>query len=44
MRRKGNDLQMGLNKSEIREIQRLLTKLLKRVDAGEITAEPAIRN
>lgn len=44
VRRKGNDLQMGLNKSEIREIQRLLTKLLKRVDAGEITAEPAIRN
>jgi hypothetical protein len=44
VRRKGNDLQMGLNKSEIREIQRLLTKLLKRVDTGEITAEPAIRN
>lgn len=41
VRRKGNDLQMGLNKSEIRAIHRLLTKLLERVDAGEITAEPA---
>ena len=41
VRRKGNDLQMGLNKSEIRAIHRLLTNLLERVDAGEITAEPA---
>ena len=37
VRRKGNDLQMGLNKSEIRELHRLLTKLLERVDEGEIT-------
>jgi len=44
VRRKGNDLQMGLNKSEIRAIHRLLTKLLERVDAGEITAEPARRD
>lgn len=44
VRRKGNDLQMGLNKSEIRAIHRLLTKLLERVDAGEITAEPAKRD
>jgi hypothetical protein len=44
VRRKGNDLQMGLNKSEIRSIHRLLTKLLERVDSGEITAEPARRD
>ena len=44
VRRKGNDLQMGLNKSEIRAIYRLLTKLLERVEAGEITTEPAIRD
>jgi hypothetical protein len=41
VRRKGDDLQMGLDKSEIRAIHRLLTKLLERIDAGEITAEPA---
>jgi hypothetical protein len=35
---------MGLNKSEIRAIHRLLTRLLERVDAGEITAEPAKRD
>jgi hypothetical protein len=44
VRRNGNDLQMGLNKSEIRAIHRLLTRLLERVDAGEITAEPAKRD
>jgi hypothetical protein len=37
----GDDLQMGLNKSEIRAVYRLVEKLLKRVDAGEITLEPA---
>ena len=32
---------MGLTKSEIREVYRLLTKLLERVDRGEITTVPA---
>jgi hypothetical protein len=41
VRRSGNDLQMGLNKSEIREVYRLLEKLLDRVDKGEITLVPA---
>lgn len=41
VRREGNDLQMGLNKSEIRALHRLLTQLLKRVDRGEITLVPA---
>jgi hypothetical protein len=41
VRRIGNDLQMGLNKSEIRELHRLLSRLLGRVDRGEITTVPA---
>jgi hypothetical protein len=41
VRRSGDDLQMGLNKSEIREVYRLLEKLLDRVDKGEITLVPA---
>jgi hypothetical protein len=36
VRRSGNELQMGLTKSEIRAVHRLLTKLLERVDRGEI--------
>jgi hypothetical protein len=41
VRRKGNDLQMGLNKSEIREVHRLLKNLLERVDDGKIMVVPA---
>jgi hypothetical protein len=41
VRRSGNELQMGLTKSEIREVHRLLTRLLERVDRGEITTVPA---
>jgi hypothetical protein len=41
VRRKGSDLQMGLTKSEIRDLHRLLTKLLKRIDDGEIAVVPA---
>ena len=41
VRRNGNDLQMGLNKSEIRAVHRLLTQLLKRVDRGDLTLVPA---
>jgi hypothetical protein len=41
VRTKGEVLQMGLNKSEIREVYRRLTKLLERVDRGEITLVPA---
>jgi hypothetical protein len=41
VRRSGNELQMGLTKSEIREVHRLLTRLLERVDRGEITLVPA---
>lgn len=41
VRRDGNGLQMGLTASEIREVYRLLTKLLERVDRGEITAVPS---
>ena len=40
VRRSGNDLQMGLNKSEIRSVFRLMEDLLKRVDAGKITLVP----
>jgi hypothetical protein len=42
VRREGMDLQMGLTRAEIQAIYRLLTKLLARVDAGEITTVPAI--
>ena len=41
VRREGNELQMGLTKSEIRAVHRLLTKLLERVDRGEITVVSA---
>jgi hypothetical protein len=41
VRRSGNSLQMGLTKSEIRELYRRLTMLLKRVDRGDITLVPA---
>jgi hypothetical protein len=41
VRREGNELQMGLTTSEINAIHRLLTKLLERVDRGEITLVPA---
>ena len=44
VRRKGDDLQMGLNKSEIRELHRLLTRLLQRIDRGEITLVPKPRD
>jgi hypothetical protein len=41
VRREGKDLQMGLTRPEIQALHRLLTKLLARVDAGEITTVPA---
>jgi hypothetical protein len=41
VRREGKDLQMGLTRAEIQAVHRLLTKLLARVDAGEITTVPA---
>jgi hypothetical protein len=41
VRRKGNDLQMGLTKSEIRDVHRQLTRLLERIDRGEIALLPA---
>ncbi len=41
VRRAGNELQMGLTKSEILAVRRLLAKLLERVDRGEITLVPA---
>jgi hypothetical protein len=41
VRRSGDDLQMGLNKSEIRAVYRLLEKLLERIDAGDFTLTPA---
>ena len=44
VRRKGDDLQMGLNKSEIRELHRLLGRLLARIDRGEITLAPKPRD
>lgn len=44
VRRKDQDLQMGLNKAEIRELHRLLTRLLGRIDRGEITLVPKPRD
>jgi len=41
VRLRGNELQMGLTKSEIREVHQLLKNLLKRVDDGKITVVPA---
>ena len=37
VRRKGDELQMGLTKSEINAVHRLLTNLLELVDKGEIS-------
>jgi hypothetical protein len=37
VRRKGETLQMGMTNVEIQSIQRLLARLLERVDSGEIT-------
>jgi len=37
VRKEGDDLQMGLTGTEIKAIERLLEKLLKRIDAGEFT-------
>jgi hypothetical protein len=42
VRRPGDQLQMGLNSSEIREVHRRLTRLLQRVDRGEIKAVPEL--
>jgi hypothetical protein len=41
VRREGKQLQMGLTKSEINAIHRLLRKLLESIDLGEIAVEPA---
>ena len=41
VRRADGQLQMGLTSMEIQTIQRLLERLLQRVDKGEITALPA---
>jgi hypothetical protein len=41
VRREGNDLQMGLTKSEISAVNRLLVRLLQRIDAGEIAVVAA---
>lgn len=41
VRRSGTDLQMGLTKGEIREVHRLLMKLLEHVDRGALTLVPA---
>jgi hypothetical protein len=41
VRRADGQLQMGLTSMEIQAIQRLLERLLQRVDKGEITALPA---
>ena len=40
VRRDGDTLQMGLTNVEIQSIQRLLARLLERVDRGEITTVP----
>jgi len=41
VRRAGKDLQMGLTKSEIAAVNRLLVRLLQRIDAGEIAVAAA---
>jgi hypothetical protein len=41
VRRQGKDLQMGLTKSEISAVNRLLGRLLQRIDAGEIAVTAA---
>jgi hypothetical protein len=40
VRRSGDQLQMGLTGSETRELHRRLTRLLERIDRGEITLLP----
>jgi hypothetical protein len=42
VRREGKDLQMGLTKSEIAAVNRLLVRLLQRIDAGEIAVTAAM--
>ena len=41
VRREGNELQMGLTKSEISAVYRLLSKLLERIDQGKISVVSA---
>jgi hypothetical protein len=41
VRRKGDELQMGMTRSEINSIYKRLTRLLQRVDAGELQLVPA---
>ncbi|MEY2920205.1 MAG: hypothetical protein RL261_1510 [Pseudomonadota bacterium] len=41
VRREGQDLQMGLTKSEISAVNRLRVRLLERIDAGEIAVTAA---
>jgi hypothetical protein len=41
VRRKADALQMGLTKSEIRDVERRLERLIERVDRGEIVLVPA---
>jgi hypothetical protein len=41
VRRSGNDLQMGLTAKEIAAVDWLRKRLLKRIDAGELSAVPA---
>jgi hypothetical protein len=41
VRRRGKDLQMGLTKTEIAAVNRLLGRLLQRIDAGEIAVAAA---
>ena len=41
MRRKGDDLQLGLTSGEINSIHKRLARLLQRVDAGELQLVPA---
>lgn len=40
VRRKGDDLQLGLTRGEINAIYKLLTRLLQRVDEGELQLVP----
>jgi hypothetical protein len=40
VRLKGDQLQMGLTRSEIKQLQRQLKELLKRIDGGRISAAP----
>jgi hypothetical protein len=40
VRRAGDQLQMGLSRSEIQSVNRLMKKLLDQVDDGKITLVP----